>query len=403
MTSRLGRRNRRRIYTPAKQEMPHTAELVACPHCGNTFDSAVKENPYVAAVCQHCSKTVLPEDVDRKNTELAHSIESDLASVRSADSKIAAAHSLEKRTPRILRWLVSFIVSIYVAVISQRVAEKRAHVREVDKKRKRLAKTRLAVDFWRRLTGYPMRWIGTDGKRAGFAPSYHGYDWRCGPIGSEGRGAEAEQRLFSALCRSASDSSSALFGAYVVPGLRIPNAFRRNAHQQATTEIDCLVLTPKGVFVIESKLVRSEVVAPSNHATIYRRASSQAEEAPSDADEWGDGRPHKGWKTGLGEALYQNGHHADCIAALPAPITIGDVYEQVVLVGCERFHGDPSFQNHVSVASYGGEPSFIRAIEDALEQSPAVFDDHQMKKLVEVFAKLRLTSIGLCRKMHHST
>jgi hypothetical protein len=401
MTSRMGRRNRRRVYKrPEPKGLAREREIVSCPLCDRTFDASRQDDPTEPVTCPGCHAELAAGTFDKAAGALVERAAAGRSAAAACREGLSTLDARKARVPRLLRPLADrWYFDRRRKPLEEGLAEALAEESTAKAAMRRAAFGRFFVSRWHRETLCPVRWRDEDGAPQGFSPRYtDDGTWDPAPIGAGGHGAAAEMRVYDRLLEACGNEASPLHGAELIPCLRIPNLGGRRDPRGGvpTTEIDVVLLCSKGAAVVEVKSARCDVVAPKDHHVIYSHGPKrECEPAPASADDWAEVSDHMGWSTSrLTGAFGQNGHHGDCLAALPIPLSRKDVAEQVVLVDVGTFVGDTSFEGGVGVSYMRDDDArFVAGLEVEMGRRPRVLQDSQVPKVARTLRQLRDTSI----------
>lgn len=189
--------------------------------------------------------------------------------------------------------------------------------------------------------------------------------------------------MFDTLLNRVRDPESALHGAQLVPNIYLPSEQKGRKAGKLWSQIDCVLLTRKAAFVIESKRRRRRIVAPGRFEEIWSTNDGELvaaynigamegtfEEAGFDDESF---------------ALNQNSTHAVAFDEACREYPFERVFEQVVYVGTDSFTTDcREFVDNVNVSWVGhGAAEFADIIEDECEKLDEFISQSDMDALGE--------------------
>lgn len=208
--------------------------------------------------------------------------------------------------------------------------------------------------------------------------------WKIKPLNKLAASIVAEFRVFQQLLKRVKDTQSPLYKAQIVPNIYLPILQRRGS-QSFWTQIDCLLLTKFGAFVIEVKRQNRHIIAlkpfeqiwSTDDHSLARMISEQSRSAPLPMHQL----------VSESRALGQNSNHAVAFDEICSNYPFKRIYEQIVYVApkslitnCREFTGNVN----VSCLDSNG-PSFERTIENQCKSLKAFIGQETVDELGESY------------------
>lgn len=359
--------------------------------CGKTLnleELAADSYPYR---CPGCGALLDEETLDARACEIA----ADLAVASAIVSRVEKLRArADERGGGIIASFCRLVARMRLAMSSRGYAKARRRADEGKRALRYLAFARYYTGLWYRLAGIRHFCAGKLPNEQAYLvrPHYEGdtaeFTAEPGDASSQSRGVAGEFRVFEELRHRVSDSASPLFGARLAPNLYLPIPDRgRGVSQPIWRQVDLVLITCEGVFVIEAKNKGTKVLTSPDFASL--------------AVESRDGTRHSTrW------ILDQCAGHADALSGV-IDVSLDDIYETTVFVKPLGFEGGSSeFSGHVFVGTCGMEKEgdFAAAIEKKVaelrKEGREVFTAERVGELADELA-LRFGDLGRGKAERH--
>ncbi len=382
MTCHHGATRRKKVPKPKIAEEPPLVVNCICCHCEAVFSPFNVAGTYLDRRCPSCGESLVESEYDSIAAVVLKEIETIPAQIKDAEEESRKWRAWEHR----FRWAVFKPV--------RRIFERKAEAAESRKdefdqrlsiRRSRLsalARSRYYTGEWFQRTHAPLERTVVGPYRITVAYGSDG-SWNLNPTSKLASGITAEIRVFDTLLNRVRDPESALHGAQLVPNIYLPSEQKGRKAGKLWSQIDCVLLTRKAAFVIESKRRRRRIVAPGRFEEIWSTNDGELvaaynigamegtfEEAGFDDESF---------------ALNQNSTHAVAFDEACQEYPFERVFEQVVYVGTDSFTTDcREFVDNVNVSWVGhGAAEFADIIEDECEKLDEFISQSDMDALGE--------------------
>ena len=273
MTSRVGRRNRKRVPEPRlDSEATFKMPSIVCPFCNNHFEVDKLIGEIGQRVCPFCEEEITPEYYDSCAPDVFNEkieLETEKKALR---SRISA---LENKCNQYRSWWQRPIMCFY------KLKLKRAH-RVLDPQMKRL-KNRIKsrkqkLNCLARNSYYVSEWflnthflLETNGEKL-INANYNRdcqFELWCSNKFIDAGGFIGEYKVFNIYLEECLDDRSPLFGSRLIPNIYVPRSNKGEFENSFWAQIDLILLTKSCAFVVEVKNWRTDVYVDLDSGDIF--------------------------------------------------------------------------------------------------------------------------------------
>lgn len=366
----------------AESKMTSSEHPCVCPYCQNQFPPESIKGNYLARKCPICSSTINAAQYDK----MAPAILERRRSTRMELEKLAADMRITNHAVNFTKPEETYILSELQqrkSVISSKMKSVNTELSDINSQLKRIAVNRYYISEWYFRTRIDLDHQAAT-ERLNIKPHYSPNGTWCFKCKStKEAGFAAELYVSELLFQKASDPLSPLYRAQVFPNIYIPRK-REDKKTSLWIQIDCLMLTRFGVFILEIKRHSRHFVIP-NESSYIPILSSKAPNASLEKPSKLYGLSHKqlrelGFSDKESAVIDQNELHAECFKSLCPMFDLDNIYRQTVYVKPKSFNSNSDgFINGICIDyAYYEDPHFLNTIESQCAALPALYAQQQI-------------------------